>query len=122
MKVIMIKDVEAKEVAENPLFFGGKVTTQLVLEEEYRSGRIQVANVRFAPGARNKLHTHSTEQILVVTEGRGIVANKDEEHIVIPGMIIFVSPGEEHWHGATEDSSFAHLSIVGQPNETGIVE
>lgn len=78
--------------------------------------------VKFAPGARNKLHTHSTEQILVVTEGRGIVATKDQEHIVKPGMIAFISPGEEHWHGATNDSSFAHLSIISQHSEMKIVE
>ena len=46
--------------------------------------------VRFAAGARNKLHTHSTEQILVVTEGKGIIATKDQEHIVKPGMIAFI--------------------------------
>jgi quercetin dioxygenase-like cupin family protein len=78
--------------------------------------------VRFAAGARNKLHTHSTEQILVVTEGRGIIATKDQEHIVTPGMIAFISPGEQHWHGATSDSPFAHLSIIGQPNEMKILE
>jgi quercetin dioxygenase-like cupin family protein len=37
-------------------------------------------------------------------------------------MIVLVSPGEEHWHGATKDSSFAHLSIIGQPNKMKIVE
>jgi quercetin dioxygenase-like cupin family protein len=122
MKIINIKDVEAKEVSEDPLFFGGKVNTQFVLQEEHRARKIQIVMVRFAPGARNKLHTHSTEQILIVTEGKGIVATKDQEYIVTPGMVIFVPPGEEHWHGATKDSSFAHLSIIGQPHKMKIVE
>lgn len=122
MKIVNLDELEAKEVSKDPLFFGGKVTTQLVLEEEHKAQKIQVVMVRFAPGARNKPHIHSTEQILIVTEGKGIVATNDQEHIVTPGMIIFVSPGEEHWHGATKDSSFAHLSIIGQPQELKIVE
>lgn len=42
--------------------------------------------------------------------------------MVTPGMVIFVSPGEAHWHGATKDSSFAHLSIIGQPHKLTILE
>ena len=122
MRIINVADAESKEVSMDPLFFGGKVFTQFVLIEEHHSDKIQVVNVKFAAGARNKLHTHSTEQILIVTEGKGIIATKDREHIVTPGIIAFISPNEKHWHGATKDSSFAHLSIIGQPNEMKIVE
>ena len=122
MKITKVEDIEAKEVSKDPLFLGGKVTTQFVLEEDHTSKKLQIVLVRFAAGAHNRLHTHSTEQILVVTEGKGIIATRDEEHIVTPGMIAFISPGEEHWHGATKDSSFAHLSIIGQPNEMKIVK
>jgi len=121
MKIIKFDDIAPKEVSQDPLFFGGKVTTQFILEEDHESPKLQIVLVRFAAGARNKLHTHSTEQILVVTEGKGIIATRDEEHFVTPGIIAFIAPGEEHWHGATKDSSFAHLSIIGQPNEMKIV-
>jgi quercetin dioxygenase-like cupin family protein len=117
MKIVNFKDVKNNDVSKDPLFLGGKVLTQVAFEEEFRGGKIQVMMVKFAPGARNKLHTHSTEQILIVTEGEGIVATKDQKHIVTPGMVIFVPMGEEHWHGATKDSSFAHLSILGQPHQ-----
>ncbi len=122
MEIIDVQSIKANDVSEDPLFFGGKVTTQIALEEQYEAKKIQVMMVNFAPGARNKLHTHTTGQILVVTEGKGIVATKDQEHVVLPGMIIFISQGEEHWHGATNDSSFAHLSILGQPHEFKIVQ
>lgn len=123
MEIINVKDVEAKEVdGGNPLFFGGKVHTQFVLEEEYGAKKIQIVNVQFAPGARNKFHTHSSAQILYVTEGEGTVATKDKEYIVTSGMAIFIPPGEAHWHGATKDSSFVHLSIIAQPSEVKIVE
>ena len=122
MKIINVKDIEAKEIVGDPLFSGGKVYAQFVFEEDHKARKIQVVMVSFAPGARNKLHTHSTEQILIVTEGKGVVATKDKEYTVTPGMVIFVSPGEAHWHGVTKDSSFAHLSIIGQPHEMKIVE
>jgi quercetin dioxygenase-like cupin family protein len=99
-----------------PLVLGGKVTTQPVLKKT-KGTKVQVILVNFAPGASNKIHTHVTEQILIVTQGRGIVATKDEEHIVTPGMIVYVAPNEEHWHGATSDSSFAHLSLLGEPHK-----
>ena len=122
MKIINVKEVESKDISKDPLFLGGEVHTQFVLEEEFKSEKLQAIMVNFAPGARNKLHTHSTEQILVVTEGKGIVATKDQEHIVGPGTVVSISPGEEHWHGATRDSPFSHLSIVGYPHEWKIIE
>jgi quercetin dioxygenase-like cupin family protein len=117
MKIINVNQVKMRDVSDDPLFFGGKVTTQSVLEEAHEGKKVQVIMVNFAPGARNKLHTHMTEQILIVTEGKGIVATKREEQTVTPGMIVYVAPNEEHWHGATNDSTFSHLSILGDPHK-----
>ncbi len=121
MKIINITAIEAKEIVGGPLFTGGKVYTQSVLDEEHQAEKIVIVNVQFEPGARNKFHTHSGEQILYVTEGKGIIATREKEYIVTPGTVIFVPPGEVHWHGATKDSSFAHLSIIGRPDELKIV-
>ncbi|HLN45779.1 MAG TPA: cupin domain-containing protein [Candidatus Sulfotelmatobacter sp.] len=121
VKVLNVTQLERKEIENNPLFFGGKVNTQSILQEEHKGKNIQVMMVNFAPGARNKLHTHTTEQILIVTEGKGIVATQDKEHIVTPGMIIYVPPNEAHWHGATKDSAFSHISILGHPHELKIL-
>ena len=87
MKIINVNQVDMREVSMDPLFFGGKVTIQSILEEAHKGEKVQVMMVNFAPGARNKLHTHITEQILIVTEGKGIVVTKNEENIVAPGMI-----------------------------------
>ena len=120
MKIVDLKSVE-EEDAIGPLFLGGKVHTQRLLEEDFGGDKIQIVNVKFAPGARNKFHTHTSEQILFVIEGEGIVATREEERIVVPGTLIFFAPGEEHWHGATKDSSFAHLSILNPRQEMKIV-
>jgi quercetin dioxygenase-like cupin family protein len=120
MKIVDVKDGEAKE-SEWEGFFGGKAYTQFILNERYPAEEIQIILVIFEPGTRNKFHTHSSGQVLYVTEGKGIVATREEEHVVTPGMMIYFSPGEEHWHGATDDSSFSHFSIMGQPSENIII-
>ena len=75
------------------------------------TGGFGVLLVTFSPGARLHFHTHTYEQILYVTEGRGIVATRDAEHVVTAGAAIYIPPGEVHWHGATEDSEMSHLAI-----------
>lgn len=117
MKIINVDKVAVSDVSKDPLFLGGKVVTQPILEEAHKGDKIQVINVAFAAGARNKFHTHTSEQILIVTQGKGIVATKEKEHTVTPGMVVYVAPLEEHWHGATADSAFSHLSILGDPHK-----
>jgi quercetin dioxygenase-like cupin family protein len=65
----------------------------------------------FGIGGRLDWHTHDSEQFLYITEGRGIVATKEREHVVTPGCMLYIPPGEVHWHGACEDSSMSHLNI-----------
>jgi len=45
-----------------------------------------IKQVNFNKGIRNKFHIHSIEQVLIVTEGEGIIATEKEEVIVRPGM------------------------------------
>lgn len=65
----------------------------------------------FGIGGRLNWHTHDSEQILYITEGRGIVATKEREYVVTAGCIVYIPAGENHWHGASEDSSMSHLNI-----------
>ena len=69
MKIINVKNIEEKEVSKEPLFFGGKVTTQFVLEEDHKAPKLQVVLVKFAAGARNKLHAHSTVPVTAPVVG-----------------------------------------------------
>jgi quercetin dioxygenase-like cupin family protein len=122
MKVIKIDDVEANETGEdNPLFTGGTVYAKFAINEKTAKD-IHVGLITFSPGSRNVYHSHSSEQILYVTEGKGIVATEDEEVVVTPGTLIYFPPGEKHWHGATKDTSFAHIAIIGQPHEIKVLE
>ena len=68
--------------------------------------------VEFAAGARNKLHTHTSDQVLYVTKGRGRVGTESETFDVEEGDTAFIPAGEKHWHGATDDSDFAHIALT----------
>jgi quercetin dioxygenase-like cupin family protein len=122
MKIVNLSEAASRDVTGEPLFYGGRVTLQPGLEEALGGEKIGFANVKFAKGAKNKFHTHTTPQVLFVTEGKGIVATRQQEYTVTPGTFVFIPAGEDHWHGATDDSSFAHLSIIGQPSQMKITE
>lgn len=70
------------------------------------------AHVRFTPGARTAWHTHPKGQTLYVTDGIGYVASRGGQvREIRPGDVIYIEPGEEHWHGATADRFMAHIAI-----------
>ena len=117
MRVVRMDDSSPRPSAA--AIFLGQVETQPLLDEVSEHVRLTV--VRFSAGARTKLHTHSFEQVLVITEGRGILATETEEHVVTPGAVVVIPPGEVHRHGATDDTPMAHISIT-TPGETKIVE
>lgn len=112
MQVASLEDVEPEET-------GGAVQTSTILKKGALVGDtgdqvVTISEIRFRPGERTKYHTHDYGQTLYVTDGRGVVATRDEEREVTEGDLIFFPPGEEHWHGTAEDSDdeLAHLSIV----------
>lgn len=73
---------------------------------------IGCAHVRFAPGARTAWHHHPKGQTLYVTDGIGYVATRGGEvREIRPGDVVYIEPGEEHWHGATADRFMAHVAL-----------
>lgn len=73
---------------------------------------MSVDNVTFEPGCRNNWHIHSSEQILLVTDGKGWYQEEGKEpQPLLPGDVVIVRPGVKHWHGAAHDSWFSHLSV-----------
>jgi quercetin dioxygenase-like cupin family protein len=119
MKLIKMNQVP-KTPRVSPIFTG-QVTMQSIVDPEL-SKRFLIQHVNFDKGVRNKLHTHSIEQVLVVTEGKGIVATENEQVPVGPGDIIFIAAGEKHWHGAAEGSTFSHLYVMSPESTTTQIE
>jgi quercetin dioxygenase-like cupin family protein len=68
--------------------------------------------VTFEPGARNNWHYHPKGQILIVTEGKGLVQKKGEAiQVLLPGDVVVVKAHEVHWHGAAAESVFTHIAV-----------
>jgi 4-carboxymuconolactone decarboxylase len=101
--------------------FTGLVTMQLIVGTEL-SNRFLIKQVNFSRSARNKFHTHNIKQVLIVTEGKGIVATEKQKITVIPGDIIFIPAGEKHWHGAAKGSTFSHLYVMSPDSDTLQIE
>jgi quercetin dioxygenase-like cupin family protein len=108
MEIVTMNKVKRTPL-KNTIFTGSDVTIQELLPD---SQEYLVNIVNFGKGVRNKFHTHSTEQILLVTNGKGIVVTDEEERIVTPGDIICIPAGEKHWHPATPESEFSHIYII----------
>ncbi len=101
----------AQAVADaGDIFIGSVLRQNLVAEGDAPS--LRVTAVTFDDGARNRWHHHSTEQVLVVTHGKGIVASEHETFHVTPGDVMLIPAGERHWHGAEDGESMTHLSIL----------
>ena len=116
MKVVKMNEV-AKEPADSPLFTGGPVTRQTV----FQRGDVNNFNfgiVSFSAGSRNKFHKHTSDQILIVTEGTGTVATDQEEQTVTEGDVVLIPAGENHWHGAPGSTSMAHITITAKDSQT----
>jgi quercetin dioxygenase-like cupin family protein len=68
--------------------------------------------VTFEPGARTAWHTHPLGQTLIVIFGCGRVQREGgtvEE--ICPGDVVWLQPGEKHWHGASPTTAMTHIAI-----------
>jgi quercetin dioxygenase-like cupin family protein len=77
--------------------------------------RVSGASVTFEPGARTAWHTHPLGQTLIVTAGAGRAQRWGgplEE--IRPGDVVWIPPGEKHWHGASPTTAMTHIAIQEQ--------
>jgi len=73
---------------------------------------VSSGTVTFEPGARTAWHSHPLGQTLIVTAGCGRVQREGgpiEE--IRPGDVVWISPGEKHWHGAAPTTAMTHVAI-----------
>ncbi len=77
--------------------------------------RVSGALVVFDPGARTAWHMHPLGQTLIVTAGTGRVQRwGDPVEEIRQGDVVWIPPGQKHWHGAAPDSSMTHIAISEQ--------
>jgi quercetin dioxygenase-like cupin family protein len=73
---------------------------------------VSAANVTFELGARTAWHTHPLGQTLIITAGCGCVRRWGGPiEKIRPGDVVWIAPGEKHWHGATPTTAMTHIAI-----------
>ncbi len=115
MKVVRVRP-SGRTVAGGDIFLG-KVLTQPVLGED-TTAQHRVLEVTFTNGARTKLHAHTTDQVLVIAAGEGIVGTRQERHRVSAGDVVLIPSAEPHFHGAAEGADMTHYSVLGESTTT----
>lgn len=111
MKLLHISELP-KEIVDAPLFTGGTIERQEIVSEQ-ESKNFNASIIHFAPGARNKWHIHDCDQLLITTSGQGIIATEEEGELSMQeGDVAYIPAGQKHWHGATQNSSFVHITVT----------
>lgn len=81
--------------------------------ESNAPARMSGARVVFETGARTAWHTHSLGQLLIVTAGTGRVQRwGDPVDEIRQGDVVWIPPGQKHWHGAAPNSAMTHTAIA----------
>jgi len=118
MKKVTMSSVErTKAEMTGGLMTGTQVWRQAILNPD-DSNNFNFAIVAFDAGSRNKFHKHSGDQILIITEGTGIVANDNESLTVTEGDVVLIPAEENHWHGAPDATAMAHITVTVKGSQT----
>jgi quercetin dioxygenase-like cupin family protein len=95
-------------------WFTGAVRVDPVIQAA-APARVAAAIVTFEPGARTAWHTHPLGQTLIVTSGGGRAQRLGGPiEDLRPGDIVWIPPGEKHWHGASPTTAMTHVAIQEQ--------
>jgi quercetin dioxygenase-like cupin family protein len=107
-----IKRIGSQPSGRGPAeYFTGTVRVD-PLNSPPEPARVGMNLVTFEPGARTAWHTHPLGQTLIVTAGCGWVQREGEQiEDIRPGDVVWISPGEKHWHGATATTAMSHIAI-----------
>jgi quercetin dioxygenase-like cupin family protein len=74
--------------------------------------RLNCSRVAFEPGARTAWHSHPLGQTLYVISGIGRVQAKGGPiREIRPGDVVWIPPGEKHWHGGSPTNGMTHIAM-----------
>jgi quercetin dioxygenase-like cupin family protein len=107
-----IKRVGSQPSGKGPAdWFTGTVRVDPLFEAP-PPARGRGASVTFEPGARTAWHTHPLGQTLYVISGFGRVQAKGGPiREIRAGDVVWIPPGEKHWHGASPTNAMTHIAM-----------
>jgi quercetin dioxygenase-like cupin family protein len=103
-------DIHAEPVTGEIYF--GEINSQFLMRDPQESP-MKVTHAHFEPGGGNRLHTHSFDQLLVITDGVAVIGDGQQEFELNRGDIVFTPAGEPHSHGATPGHPMSHIVVMG---------
>lgn len=96
------------------LFPSENFTGDVYLNNIANEGGVSIANVTFDAGCINNWHVHDHVQILMGIMGEGYCQMEGQNaELIKVGDVVVIPAGTKHWHGATHDSQFTHISVSG---------
>jgi mannose-6-phosphate isomerase-like protein (cupin superfamily) len=91
---------------------GGLVSHILLQRGDLPDVGLTATWVDVAPGSRQRPHDHPSEQVYVITAGRGGMLVGEEERQVGSGELIYVPPGAVHGIENVSEEVLAYISAA----------
>ena len=101
-------------------FIIGKATLQPIFDRVL--GKNHLSRGRYEPGTVSVLHTHNSDQYIIVTGGEGTVSTPKETHHLLPGMVVWIPQGEAHIHAAQEGAALEFVFLAATGHSSDIVQ
>ena len=101
-------------------FIIGKATLQPIFDRVL--GKNHLSRGRYEPGTVSVLHTHNSDQYIIVTGGEGTVSTPKETHHLRPGMVVWIPQGEAHIHAAQEGTALEFVFLAATGHSSDIVQ
>lgn len=118
MRVIKASEGASEERTGQPIFEGEVWARSLAGGD----GHLSASIVQFTVGARTRMHTHTSDQLLYVVAGIGKVGTADAEQVIATGDVAMIPAGEPHWHGAGDSGSpMSHLTVMRTDSQTEVL-
>jgi quercetin dioxygenase-like cupin family protein len=90
----------------------GLVSHILLEEGDAPGGELSITWVDVEPGGRQPPHSHSPQQVYVVTRGSGRMRVGEDEREVTAGHLVFIPPDTEHGIVNTGDEVLTYISAA----------
>ncbi|MQC18527.1 MAG: cupin domain-containing protein [Chloroflexi bacterium] len=120
LKIRRSGDGPIEDRTGNAIFEGQVHGQPLVTPDESKD--IQAAYVHFSPGARTRMHRHTSDQLLIVTNGVGKVGDDEGDHVIATGDSVLIPAGHDHWHGAGDTGApMTHLTVQAADSQTTVL-
>ncbi len=120
LRIIHANDGQIANRTGEPIF-EGDVRCRMMVDASM-SKDVTASYVFFQPGARTRMHRHTSDQILLITSGVGQVGDPGGDQTVATGDCVFIPANEDHWHGAGNTGlPMAHVTIMAASSQTTVL-